>query len=325
MYENIKIDTLILDVTWRCNLNCAHCYNGGNQNVKDMDFKLIKNIVETAYKYKIRNIYFSGGEPLLHKDFDKMLNLVFDYPYINFGITTNGILLNKDIIKILERLTNVNVQVSLDGSTQEIYEQYRGEGTFESFITNFKLLSDSKIRNKATRTAISKINYKDVSNICNLAIDNGFTPSFLYVANLGNAINNWRNMELSNVQKLSVINKIKNIGKMRNIYISLPLASTSCTFTDGIERQNFSVAPNGDVLTCNYFYDRPIGNLNNEKWEDILQSKEIKELYNMAIKRAEILSKRSECVECEARMECRFGCMGIAYNNNNIYGFDDEW
>lgn len=62
----MKVCNLILEVTRRCNMNCAHCLRGDAQNM-DADPALIPKIFDGIDD--IDTITFTGGEPALNTDY----------------------------------------------------------------------------------------------------------------------------------------------------------------------------------------------------------------------------------------------------------------
>ncbi len=86
----IGIDNLILEVTRRCNMHCAHCLRGDAQNL-DISKKTIKQLIDSV-SY-IGTVTFSGGEPTLNLP---AIQYFFEYaekqgklPY-SFYVVTNG-------------------------------------------------------------------------------------------------------------------------------------------------------------------------------------------------------------------------------------------
>ena len=84
--------TILLFITNMCNLNCEYCFDRANVHAKDeIDFDYIKTIVDSnpqVDKYDIM-----GGEPLLHRDLNKILNYLIKKGK-KVGLYTNGFLLN---------------------------------------------------------------------------------------------------------------------------------------------------------------------------------------------------------------------------------------
>lgn len=142
---------LILNVTEGCNLRCEYCIYSGSylgkrvhNNLNDMPWNVAKRAVEFFIYHsklsKARYISFYGGEPLLRFD---MIKRVIDYsrkldPNVRFSLSTNGVLLNKDNMKFMEK-NNIDLQISLDGP-KSIHNKYRkfpdGNGTFQIIKKN---------------------------------------------------------------------------------------------------------------------------------------------------------------------------------------------
>jgi len=69
-----KITSLRVSITSKCNLNCFYCHNEGQSGHEaEMSVKLITRIINKAASLGVRKVKFSGGEPLVRKDFEEML------------------------------------------------------------------------------------------------------------------------------------------------------------------------------------------------------------------------------------------------------------
>ena len=109
--KNKLINKIVFNVSNMCNLNCKYCYaNGGNYNREDslMSLNTAKIIInEIKLKYDdIGTVYFFGGEPLLNFELIKHIVNELEKYYrekIDFRIVTNGILLNEEKIKFLDK------------------------------------------------------------------------------------------------------------------------------------------------------------------------------------------------------------------------------
>ena len=85
-----------IELTYRCNLNCVHCYCVEEDKGKELGTKEVKIILDDLKKEGCLWLALSGGEPLMRKDFLEI------YAYAQkkgFLITlfTNGQLFNKKI------------------------------------------------------------------------------------------------------------------------------------------------------------------------------------------------------------------------------------
>jgi len=131
-----------------CNLRCPTCcYVLKNKDVfKGGGFIKIKDFKSVIDKYakKIEGVGLGGGEPLLHPELEKLVEIVKSNG-LQASISTNGILIKKKI-DILKSFDSINV--SMDGYNYETFRRFRG-GTKEQFdeiLDGFSLLQKNNIR-----------------------------------------------------------------------------------------------------------------------------------------------------------------------------------
>lgn len=76
--EKWEIDTISVDVTHRCNLNCLHCSacSGTIQEKEHLSTDTVIKILSDVIKLKPKNICITGGEPLVRKDIWELLNYI---------------------------------------------------------------------------------------------------------------------------------------------------------------------------------------------------------------------------------------------------------
>jgi len=112
-----------------------------------MDFSLFQNVLhiiqQVAQPASQPVIYLSGGEPLLHHDFLRILN----YGVQKIGrisILTNGILIPDFIEHLIPHRNHLNVQVSLDGD-QATHDAIRSQGSYQRAVDALYILQQHKI------------------------------------------------------------------------------------------------------------------------------------------------------------------------------------
>lgn len=114
-----KITSLRVSITSKCNLNCFYCHNEGQSGHEaEMSVELIIRIINKAASLGVRKVKFSGGEPLVRKDFEEMLARL---PKLkNVSATTNGVLLSKRA-EGLKAAGLDRVNISLDTLNPDTY------------------------------------------------------------------------------------------------------------------------------------------------------------------------------------------------------------
>lgn len=104
--KKYKYEELIIEITRKCNMKCAHCLRGDAQNIT-MSREVIDRIFEDAADCK--KILFTGGEPLLALDeieyfVDKLI--ASNWTTNNVVMIINGTIRNKKLIDIANRFCN---------------------------------------------------------------------------------------------------------------------------------------------------------------------------------------------------------------------------
>lgn len=147
-----------ITLTENCNLNCKYCFVKRSKKIlKDMNETTLMRVLEYTLKIgKTRSLrfHFFGGEPLIKFNLIKkaveFLELKYKLGEIkkpSFAITTNGLLINKEITKYL-REHNFVVGVSIDGLKEKndnLRVYYNNKGTFEDIIKGLEMLKEYHI------------------------------------------------------------------------------------------------------------------------------------------------------------------------------------
>jgi radical SAM protein with 4Fe4S-binding SPASM domain len=134
--------TISVEPTTACNLRCPECPSGlrafsrPTGNLKE-DF--FKDTIDELYKDLMYLIFYFQGEPYINP---KFLDMV-DYAHRKgiYTITsTNGHFLNDENARKTIESGLDRIIISVDGTTQEVYEQYRKEGKLENVLAGTRNL-----------------------------------------------------------------------------------------------------------------------------------------------------------------------------------------
>ena len=136
-----------IEVVLGCNLQCPECAIGGGHITRKkgcMTFEQFKVIVDKIRPYS-RYLYLHiWGEPLLNKEiFD-----IIEYASKNCrtNISTNGMLISEESAERLITSGVSDLIVSIDGTSQEIYQQYRKGGDVEKAFLALRWLTAANKR-----------------------------------------------------------------------------------------------------------------------------------------------------------------------------------
>jgi len=132
---NRKINYLRISVTDRCNLRCTYCMPEGGiklVNHKDLlSFEEICEFTKEAVKMGINKVRITGGEPLVRHGIIDLVTMLGNIEGIeDFGMTTNGILLQK-YAELLKEAGLHRVNISMDTIDPEKYHKITRTGNIE--------------------------------------------------------------------------------------------------------------------------------------------------------------------------------------------------
>ncbi|MBU3092332.1 GTP 3',8-cyclase MoaA [Clostridium sp. CF011] len=132
------INYLRISVTDRCNLRCIYCMPEqgikSKNHVDILRFEEILKIVKSAEKLGINKVRYTGGEPLVMKDLDKLIYETSKLPGIDdIAITTNGILLS-GMASDLKKAGLKRVNISLDTLDKEKFKSITRIGNLDKVM-----------------------------------------------------------------------------------------------------------------------------------------------------------------------------------------------
>lgn len=170
--KNIPV-FVTLCVTNRCNLRCKYCYEDYyDRNHREFTTEEITSLIDEFYSMGTRYISINGGEALLRKDIEVIIDKVVE-KNILCHLSTNGLLVPKKI-HTLKKLDSI--AISIDGS-RECNDINRGEGSYDKIIKAFECLKENNIKFH-THTVLTKNNKNAVDEITELAPRYGFMSQF---------------------------------------------------------------------------------------------------------------------------------------------------
>lgn len=143
--------------TYRCNFKCSYCIQAlSSEEMKEKGFKKDVMSLETykkaidgisEYNDKIKALIFAGhGEPLMHPEIVEMVKYAKNKDIADrIEITTNGVLLNKNMVDGLIEAGIDRLKISIQGTTEQKYKDVAEyKLNFKKFLDNLKYLNDNK-------------------------------------------------------------------------------------------------------------------------------------------------------------------------------------
>jgi uncharacterized protein len=293
-------------LTYKCNMKCSYCVQSAvkdENECKETEFlKWLSDLLEIR-KPKYFHLTFFGGEPMLKR---RSINTIACSTYelckkegieFEFGITTNGTLINPYDIKLWKTYGLKCLDVTIDG-TMENHDRKRiyknGSGTFDDIIDNLKKIKGIVQINIISNLAPESLSYNEflvfLSGLKSEINFNSirFKPYFEDVA--GGCF--FRECHIETME--NVLNEAERLSlPVERNYILGP-----CGYFDN---NTFAVSPGGDIYPCSPFF----GNR-----EFILGT--IKGLNKLEKRHSIKDNLSSECLFCSFCPVCFGGCRYVS-------------
>lgn len=125
--------SLAIELTNECNLSCPGCPVGMGSLSRDrgaMNFSLFRKIVDESSPELVYLMLYFMGEPYLNTDIFNMISYA-DKKNIYTSLSTNAQLINDEYARKTIEAGLSRIIISLDGTSQEVYEKYRKGGSLE--------------------------------------------------------------------------------------------------------------------------------------------------------------------------------------------------
>lgn len=168
-----SLNQIYFYLTEGCNLRCRHCwitpkYQTEGQTYPALDFDLFQSIIKQAKPLGLSGVKLTGGEPLLHPQISKILDLI-RVEKLRLTVETNGVLCTPELSQKMATCENSFVAVSLDSTEPEIHEWLRGvKGCYEAALEGIRNLVKAKFRPQIIMT-IMRRNKDQLESLVRLA------------------------------------------------------------------------------------------------------------------------------------------------------------
>lgn len=125
--------SIAIEPTTACNLACPECPSGlksFSRPTGNLKEEFFKETIEALCKELVFLIFYFQGEPYIHPDFLKMVRYAHNKNLYTIT-STNGHFLNEENARKTVESGLDRLIISVDGTSQEVYEQYRKKGQLE--------------------------------------------------------------------------------------------------------------------------------------------------------------------------------------------------
>ena len=166
----------VIEVTDRCNLACPTCYamsspNYGRHRTLEEIERMMDVVVANEGEPDV--VQLSGGEPTVHPDFFKILDLAKTKPIKHLMVNTNGIRIAKDINfveKLASYMPDFEIYLQFDSFSPEVLTKMRGEDLTEVRRKAIEHLNQFNVSTTLVVTLQNGINDHEIGDILAYAL-----------------------------------------------------------------------------------------------------------------------------------------------------------
>lgn len=163
----------------RCHLKCDHCYESPESHppVRGLSLEQYDELFADLARLGVLVVTFSGGEPMLRKDFLDIVALARRHRFA-VRIYTSGTLIDEAVADRLAELRVHEVHVSLYSPHADVHDTFTGhEGSHAKSVRGLRLLHARGIRT-VFKSCVMTINVDDLLELKALATSLGAVPRF---------------------------------------------------------------------------------------------------------------------------------------------------
>ncbi len=170
--------TLMLHLLGRCNLSCVHCYmEGGPTREEQLPVEVVLRAISECEELGVTSLYLTGGEALLYRQLDAVLQEAARVPDLKVTVSTNGMLVTEQHAEVFREL-GVHVNVSVDGA-EEFHDRFRRRrGAFRATERGIRTLVGAGVAVSIV-TTITRRNRASLRGTMAWAADVGATGVFV--------------------------------------------------------------------------------------------------------------------------------------------------
>jgi len=298
-----------LALTYRCNDDCAHCYNARPRDYPEMPTQVWKDIIDRLWELSIPHIVFTGGEPTLRDDLPELIAHAESNGQIT-GVNTNARRLSDPhFVESLIKSGLDHIQITVESHDAQIHDQMVGKrGAWKQTIAGLRNVLDSPLY-VMTNTTMLQDNYKSLGETLDFLADLGVpTIGLNALIYSGRGLSVGTGLKESELPALLDLARQKTDAQGQRLIWYTP--TQYCQFDPmqfdlGVKGctaalYNMCIEPDGGVLPCQSYY-KQLGNILDDPWNSIWDH-----TLSTSIRERDYIP--DSCTDCAVLSECGGGC-----------------
>jgi MoaA/NifB/PqqE/SkfB family radical SAM enzyme len=167
-WNDNRLMSVLLELTYACNLDCTFCYNDTSLDGKPLSLRQYRELLDDLASLGVLNLSLSGGEPLAHPQFFDIAAHARKLGFV-IRLKTNGHAVKAAMARrIRDEVDPFLVEVSLHGATAASHDrQTRVPGSFERLVENIAAMKSVGLRVRAN-SVLTRWNEHEVGDMLEL-------------------------------------------------------------------------------------------------------------------------------------------------------------
>jgi len=298
-----------LALTYRCNNDCAHCYNDRPRDFRELSTQDWKIVLDRLWQQAIPHVVFTGGEPTLRSDLPELIAYAQANGQIT-GLNTNGRRLSDPAyVAELVKAGLDHVQITVESHLAHIHDaMVLTRGAWKQTIAGVQNALDTPLY-VMTNTTMLRQNSPHLAGtldyLANLGVPTIGLNALIYSGKGATVGTGLCEVELPALLELARQKtdqyQQKLIWYTPTQYchfdpMQLELGVKGCTAA----LYNMCIESDGSVLPCQSYY-HPVGNILRDSWDSIWN-------HDLSISLRERRYVVEKCRDCALLAECGGGC-----------------
>ena len=304
-----------LDVTYRCNERCVHCYLDHDDH-GELTFDEIHDLLQQMADAGVFYLTLSGGEPLLRNDLFAIIRRARELTF-SVKLKTNAILIKEKEAALIRDLGVEKVQISIYSHRPEVHDAItKVQGSLDRSLAAIRFLESQGLKVTMAHVIMrqNRFDYPGVQALAaelgaDCTIDPTITPHM-------NGDRGLLKLNMSRENLRNVMHDPTILGGDPAKFCAPPRPATD----DDLDALPCSaghsacyISPYGDVFPCVQF-PLPSGNIREQKFIDIWKdSPQLKEVRSIRMRDLPVCSGCAHVAGCSR-------CPGLAYMEGNMRG-----
>ena len=298
-----------LAISYRCNNDCAHCYNARARNFPELTTDQWFKIIDQLWALGVPHIVFTGGEATLRNDLPELIHHAESNGQIT-GLNTNARrLMDEKYVQTLVDAGLDHIQVTVESCNEQIHdEMMRAKGAFKQTIAGLKNALNHKLY-VMTNTTMLRTNVHTIPDTIDFLADLGVpTIGLNALIYSGNGLTVGTGLHERELQPILDMAQRRTADYGQRLIWYTP--TQYCQFdptanhlgVKGCTAALYSmcIESNGDVLPCQSYY-QSLGNFLTDSWDSIWN-------HPLSVRLRERQNLPAKCNGCDLLAECGGGC-----------------